>query len=132
MRDLTANENELLKHVSKMGHWQSYEIVRTESKEYDLYIKGASKDSSSATKGTTFISWLPLATLSVMNWAAPDIWELNNAYGVKGFTPPGGPDWSGIRDSSTETIWKMFDIALWRLGIKKRKGPEMTKGHFGR
>jgi hypothetical protein len=109
-------------------------VVKTEAKEYDIHLSGVRKDT------TSFHAWLPLATLSVINWASPEIWSLNDAYGrskgyppgTKGFTPTGGPDWSGIRDSSTEAIWKMFEIALWRLGIKKHKGPEMTKGRMGR
>jgi hypothetical protein len=40
------------------------------------------------------------------------IWNLQNGYGIAGFTPPQGYDWSGIRDSSPEAIHKMYLAAV--------------------
>lgn len=34
-------------------------------------------------------------------------WSLQDGYGVAGYTPPQGYDWSGIRDSTPETIRKI-------------------------
>lgn len=40
------------------------------------------------------------------------IWGIQDGYGEPGFTPPQGFDWSGIRDSSTETIEAMWKEAI--------------------
>lgn len=39
------------------------------------------------------------------------IWSLQDGYGVVGYTPEQGWDWSGIRDSSIEAIEAMFEAA---------------------
>jgi hypothetical protein len=39
------------------------------------------------------------------------IWLIQDGYGIPGFTPVQGFDWSGIRDSSNKTIEKMEEIA---------------------
>ena len=38
-------------------------------------------------------------------WA--ELWPLTDAYGVEGFIPPQGFDWSGFRDSTYAAILKM-------------------------
>jgi hypothetical protein len=37
------------------------------------------------------------------------VWSLSDGYGVAGFIPEQGYDWSGIRDSSTAAIEAMWD-----------------------
>jgi hypothetical protein len=39
------------------------------------------------------------------------IWDLQDGYGVPGYEPPQGWDWSGIRDSSPEAIAQMDAVA---------------------
>lgn len=40
--------------------------------------------------------------------AARDIlWSIQDGYGEPGFMPPQGYDWSGVRDSTPDTIRKM-------------------------
>jgi hypothetical protein len=41
------------------------------------------------------------------NVAADICWSLQDGYGIAGFTPDQGFDWSGIRDSSTDAIKAM-------------------------
>lgn len=36
--------------------------------------------------------------------ARATIWAMQDGYGAKGYTPPQGQDWSGVRDSDPETI----------------------------
>ncbi len=36
------------------------------------------------------------------------IWLMQDGYGVPGYTPPQGYDWSGIRDSTDATIIAMY------------------------
>lgn len=39
------------------------------------------------------------------------IWAMQDGYGIAGYTPAQGWDWSGIRDSKPETISKMYQLA---------------------
>lgn len=39
------------------------------------------------------------------------IWAIQDGYGERGFTPPQGYDWSGIRDSSDEARAAMYAVA---------------------
>lgn len=43
---------------------------------------------------------------------AETIYALSDGYGIVGYVPPQGYDWSGIRDSSTEAVEAMFDAAV--------------------
>ncbi len=43
--------------------------------------------------------------------ATDRIWDTQDGYGIAGFTPEQGWDWSGIRDSSDEAVAAMWEIA---------------------
>ncbi len=38
------------------------------------------------------------------------IWATQDGYGIPGYTPPQGEDWSGIRDSSESAVRAMYEI----------------------
>lgn len=59
--------------------------------------------------------WLPAIRHLVMHddTASGIAWDLQDGYGVAGYTPAQGWDWSGIRDSSPATV---RDIAV-ALGL---------------
>jgi hypothetical protein len=45
------------------------------------------------------------------------LWSLQGGYGIPGFMPAQGYDWSGIRDSSDEAIKAMYAaIQEWVAG----------------
>jgi len=100
---LTGEE---LKWLSFM--YESYreiEVSRKSLKEFDLRITGIDSN------GIRFSAWMPLGLIHSLDWDDDEFWSLSDGYGPKGFIPSQGKDWSGIRDSSDETIWKMFEIA---------------------
>jgi len=38
------------------------------------------------------------------------IWNLQDGYGISGYTPSQGYDWSGIRDSSVAAVEAMYEV----------------------
>jgi hypothetical protein len=91
----TPREKWLIKELEAKGYSVT-EIERQSEREFDLKLKGFFKHSS------VFSAWLPLFVIrELSNWMMladmSDYPELVN----KG-------DWSGIRDSSRDAIWKML------------------------
>lgn len=107
-KELNALTN-ILQKVRKSFEIQFY---RESDKEFDIHIEygfelqeGDHKVSGSA--------WLPLSFIKhMMVWTHPDCAELSDypSMVVSG-------DWSGIRDSSKEVIWRIFEHGMagyWR------------------
>jgi hypothetical protein len=92
---LTSNENKL---VLSLEGYTIEEIERVSEKEFDLKIKG-----HNLSLNCSYSAWLPLAVIRNNDWidlaAMSDYPEMVKA-----------GDWSGIRDSSKENIWKMFEM----------------------
>jgi predicted xylose isomerase-like sugar epimerase len=40
------------------------------------------------------------------------LWDLQDGYGIAGYVPPQGYDWSGIRDSSDAAVEAMYNEAI--------------------
>lgn len=57
-------------------------------------------------------AWLPLAIIGCVDWTRPVYAHLSSYP-----TMVKQGDWSGIRDSKWDNIWKMFDQALDDLGL---------------
>lgn len=51
--------------------------------------------------------------------AADEIWALQDGYGEPGYVPEQGYDWSGIRDSSPESVAGMFAAAQSLLPLER-------------
>mgnify|MGYP001593109546 CR=1 FL=1 len=60
---------------------------------------------------------LPTAIVAEIDDA---VWSLQDGYGMPGYDPPQGWDWSGIRDSSPEAVKNMADAIRAILAIYER------------
>jgi hypothetical protein len=108
---LTTKEIEILGILCHKAQWKNVFTERNSDREFDVHIFAEDgieirwKISSS----------MKLAIIWNVNWEDKRIWGLTDAYGDKGYIPSQGYDWSGIRHSSLEAIWKMTDIAVEML-----------------
>lgn len=95
--NLSSSEISILYFLSK--NKQIKTVERKSEKEFDLIFAGFDRE-----LGCEFSAWLPLSYLAQHNWTffadSSDYPEI-----VK------SGDWSGIRDSSEESIWKMFQAS---------------------
>lgn len=118
MAELLDTERELLAKIAETEGWaEGYTVERssttlTNSRAYDLHIAG--KYSRGGMTDMSFRAWLPLSAIHAVDWTMPAIWELSDAYGGAP-PPPMEQDWSGIRDSSPDVQWEMFEIARRKL-----------------
>ena len=121
--DLSFEEKEMLWKIAKKEGWDEYNVIRQSSKLFDLIIEGEADTQSlinpEQRQRYKFSAWLPLSLISAIDWTNRKIWKLSDAYGPPGYVPPQGFDWSGIRDSSEEAIWKMFEVAK-EIFMKKK------------
>ena len=78
--------------------------VRARSeREFDVEFTGTERQSFYDGESVNFSAWFPLAVIREMsNWT-----ELSEMSDHPDMVAAG--DWSGIRDSSNESIWNMFD-----------------------
>lgn len=118
MEELLDTERELLAKVAEAEGWgEGFTVTRssttlTNSRECDLHIVG--RYSRGELAGTKFSAWLPLSVIHAVDWTEAHIWGLSDAYGGAP-PPPMEQDWSGIRDSSDDVRWAMFEIARRKL-----------------
>ena len=91
LMSLTSNEKVILKKLYKDS---DVKYQRKSEKEFDIEIEGDG-----------FSAWLPLAAIrSLTKWTRPSVALLSDypEMVIEG-------DWSGIRDSSDEAIWDIFE-----------------------
>jgi hypothetical protein len=103
-RKLSALEVELI-HRAYGINVDIRHVGRNSEREGDVEITGTSE------RGI-FTAWLPLAVIHAVDWVNPAIYGQSDGYGELGHVPPQGYDWSAIRDSSKEQVWKMFEVAV--------------------
>ncbi len=104
VREVTDDENaaiRVLPNVVTVSH------VRARSeREFDIEFTGTARQSFYDGEPVDFSAWFPLFLIREMtNWT-----ELADMSDHPDMVAAG--DWSGIRDSSKESIWKMFDIVF--------------------
>jgi hypothetical protein len=100
-------EAEVIGKLMQLGYViDETKTVRRSAKECDVNLSGVNA------KGNSWIGWLPLTVINNVEWSTDDIWDLQDGYGIKGYKPSQGADWSGIRDSSPAQVWAMFEVAL--------------------
>ncbi len=108
---LRTIEYELLAKVARKRNWGKWVVKRRSDEQYDIEVEGETWENGFL--NMAFSAWLPLAAIRAVDWTKPEIWGLTNAYcDIVGFIPAQGHDWSGVRDSSNDAIWEMFDVAL--------------------
>lgn len=110
---LSEREKRILDILIIKGHWTKYTLERKSDKEFDIIIDGEQEVGENK---WPFSAWMPLSIIYGVNWADNKIWKLSDGYGKKGYVPIQGHDWSGIRDSSKDAIWKMAYVALRMMG----------------
>lgn len=103
---LYLKEIDIINEIAKESEWVDLTISRKSPMEYDLDIDWVDA------RGRKGSSYLPLTVIGSVNWSDNRIWQYTDAYGPKGYIPPQGYDWSGVRDSSNEAIWSMFSEAM--------------------
>lgn len=113
---LTYREKKVMEILKIKERWISSHVVRKGDREFDITIEGEYEFNGDNYK---FSAWMPLYIVHVVDWTDSKIWRLSNGYGQNGHIPAQGYDWSGIRDSSDEAIWKMVDVALIMMGVKE-------------
>jgi len=86
-------------------------IIRRSSRPYDLEIEGF-YGSGHPMQGVGFSAWLPLGALHAL-----DAKDYARAVRMSDHPEMGG-DWSGIRDSVPETIWRMFHTLVLKKGTR--------------
>lgn len=98
----SAKELSLIAKI--LVHASEIEIERKSAREFDLRVCGIENVNKPGEKPwlVAFSSWLPLKVIHQSDWIAlarfTDYPEMVQA-----------GDWSGVRDSAEETIWKIFD-----------------------
>ncbi len=106
---LTAREIRILNILCDKAKWKSFSTGRHSDKEFDVDI---SVDGNAEGNDVHICASMYLAIIQNVNWKDKRIWELTDAYGDKGYIPSQGYDWSGIRDSSIEAVWKMTNVSV--------------------
>lgn len=101
---LGPGELKLINMLTERNEWEDLVLVQRDLRSFNIDIVGFER-------GTPFSAWLPLATINRADWPSRRIWRHADGYGAPGRLPVQGADWSGIRDSSEEAIWKMFNLA---------------------
>ena len=108
---LTAKEIGILGILCHKAQWKNAFTERYSDRDFDVHI--FAEDCMGARWQISASMYLVI--IKNVNWKDKRIWELTDAYGEKGYIPSQGYDWSGIRDSSLEAIWKMTDVAVGML-----------------
>lgn len=93
-RTITRREEQLLKRLYPDYH---LEVTEVGEREFDLHFKGV--------KGHTIFGWLPLGFIrQLVPWTSFDVAFMTDypEMAAEG-------DWSGVRDSSEEKIWAIFN-----------------------
>lgn len=111
---LTDVEKRVLDVLRDKEEWVSWKLKRISDKEFDIGVEGE-KRLGNSTYG--FSAWVPLSVIYNVDWTDHKVWKFSDWYGQKGYILAQGYDWSGIRDSSNDAIWKMFGVALRMMGI---------------
>lgn len=112
---LTTKEIEILSILCRKAQWKNVFTERHSDRDFDVHI--FAEDGMEARWKIS--SSMYLAMINIVNWKDERIWGLTDAYGEKGCIPSQGHDWSGIRDSSLEAIWKMTNVAVEMLEEEK-------------
>ncbi len=88
-------------------------ITRRSARSYDLTIEGF-YGYGHAMQRSGFSAWLPLGALHAL-----EAKDYARAVRMSDYPQMAG-DWSGIRDSAPETIWRMFDVLVVRRQSTRR------------
>lgn len=101
-------ERDLIERV--FADAEDFRVSRRSEREYDLSVTGGTRVMFAEPMDhvVRFSAWLPLATIRETNWTR---YAQMSDYPV--MVEHG--DWSGIRDSDAETVWRIFEVARREL-----------------
>lgn len=105
---LASTEAQVLAAVAQRERWTTFTVTRQSPRLFDLKIEGLyrAKGMKPSEPPYQFSAWLPLSILHALKGPDYAIAVRMSDY------PEMAGDWSGIRDSSVETIWTMVE-KLW-------------------
>jgi hypothetical protein len=102
---MTDNELHVVARLIAKCGLTEVKMERKSDREYDISLKGKYAPDAPYLAGTAFSAWLPLLAIRELTaWTSESIASLTD---YPDMVMEG--DWSGVRDSSTETIWFIFD-----------------------
>lgn len=102
---MNTNEKTIVDRISRKAHVEVQKVERRSDREYDLSIEGRYADDAPYMAGVAFSAWLPLMAIrELTNWPSEEIASLTD---YPDMVMEG--DWSGVRDSDSESIWFIFD-----------------------
>lgn len=94
--------NLLAKTFGNSDEFRNLDIERISEKPFDFKVKGETTKFSTSRAWYSFSAWLPLYVIRELNWI-----QFADMSDYPEMVREG--DWSGIRDSSKEKIWAMFE-----------------------
>lgn len=101
---MTTNEQKLI-DLLKTKHIDVVKAERNSDREYDLKIEGVYSEKSTYMAGISYSAWLPLLAIrELTDWTSKNIASHTD---YPDMCEQG--DWSGMRDSSKEAIWTIFE-----------------------
>lgn len=102
---MNTNEEILVSRLVTHARLEDIKISRRSDREYDLTLEGKYAPDAPYMAGVAFSAWLPLMAIrELTQWPSESIASLTD---YPDMVMEG--DWSGVRDSSPETIWFIFD-----------------------
>lgn len=102
---MNTNEEILVARLVTHARLADIKISRRSDREYDLTLEGKYAPDAPYMAGVAFSAWLPLMAIrELTQWPSESIASLTD---YPEMVMEG--DWSGVRDSSPETIWFIFD-----------------------
>lgn len=93
----TERELRLIGTLSRKDEWKDVEITRKSDREGDLQIEGEDANGK-------FGAWLVLAAIRNANWTGRTIASMTDYPSMAR-----SGDWSGVRDTSEDKLWEIFD-----------------------
>lgn len=96
----TAKELRLIGTLSQKYEWKEVTIIRKSDREGDLQIEGEDAEGK-------FGAWLVLAAIREADWTSRRI-SRRTDYPTMAYEG----DWSGVRDTSEEKLWDIFDHCI--------------------
>lgn len=102
---MNTNEEILVARLVTHARLEDIKISRRSDREYDLTLEGKYAPDAPYMAGVAFSAWLPLMAIrELTQWPSESIASLTD---YPDMVMEG--DWSGLRDSSVEAIWGIFD-----------------------
>jgi hypothetical protein len=102
---MNENEKKIVERLVKKCGIEDLKVTRRSDREYDLSLEGRFGKDYPYMGGVAFGAWLPLLAIrELTEWASESVASLTD---YPDMVMEG--DWSGVRDSDSETIWFIFD-----------------------